>query len=251
MKKGKGADTAPDGGRNPYKGGGKKKAALKASAPVQQDDPRLLVPGLVLVKDFISKEEEEQLTQAVEEREWDLDLKRKVQQYGYRFEHNAQNLRGGYLGPLPDFAQQVTARLVSTGLMPYEPDQMIINHYTPGQGIHPHVDKTHCFEGVVGSLGLGSSCIMEFKHIETGRRVDVFFERRTALMLTGEARYGWTHGISAVVSDTWKGVQFKRKNRISLTWRKVILPPAKSDGEPRPQPTNDDSAHIDEQQATA
>lgn len=53
--------------------------------------------------------------QAVEEREWDLDLKRKVQQYGYRFEHNAQNLRGGYLGPLPDFAQQVTARLVSTG----------------------------------------------------------------------------------------------------------------------------------------
>jgi hypothetical protein len=146
MKKGKGADTAADGGRNPYKGGGKKKAALKASAPVQQDDPRLLVPGLVLVKDFISKEEEEQLiqarpetadsvnillfififsffpskfififAQAVEEREWDLDLKRKVQQYGYRFEHNAQNLRGGYLGPLPDFAQQVTARLVSTG----------------------------------------------------------------------------------------------------------------------------------------
>lgn len=65
MKKGKGADAAPvDGGRNPYKGGGKKKAALKASAPVQQDDPRLLVPGLVLVKDFISKEEEEQLIQA-------------------------------------------------------------------------------------------------------------------------------------------------------------------------------------------
>jgi hypothetical protein len=51
----------------------------------------------------------------VEEREWDLDLKRKVQQYGYRFEHNAQNLRGGYLGPLPDFAREVTSRLVSTG----------------------------------------------------------------------------------------------------------------------------------------
>jgi hypothetical protein len=54
-----------------------------------------------------------------------------------------------------------------------------------------------------------------------------------------------------VVSDTWKGVQFKRKNRISLTWRKVILPPAKSEGEPRPQPANSDSAHIDDQQETA
>jgi hypothetical protein len=67
----------------------------------------------------------------------------------------------------------------------------------------------------------------------------------------GVLKFGCVTGISAVVSDTWKGVQFKRKNRISLTWRKVILPPAKSDGEPRPQPTNDDSAHIDEQQATA
>jgi hypothetical protein len=190
---------------------------------------------------------------------------------------------------------------MNAGLMPYEPDQMIINHYSPGQGIHPHVDKIHCFEGVVGSLGLGSSCIMAFKyarsrvplslshftcihhlmsaghrrHVETGRRVDVFFERRTALMLTGEARYEWTHGtyagvarnahehapseltesdlllmmmpgIAADVADTWKGVQFKRKNRISLTWRKVILPPAKSDAssEPRPQsdaPTSDDA----------
>lgn len=83
--------------------------------------------------------------------------------HGYRFEHSAQNLRGGYLGPLPDFARDTTARLVARGLMPYEPDQMIINHYNPGQGIHPHVDKTHCFEGVVASLALGSSCIMKFE----------------------------------------------------------------------------------------
>jgi hypothetical protein len=69
MKKGRGgggpADGGADngGGRNPFKGGGKKKAALKASAPTQHDDPEALVPGLVLVKDFITKEEEEQLIQ--------------------------------------------------------------------------------------------------------------------------------------------------------------------------------------------
>ncbi len=72
---------------------------------------------------------------------------------------------------------------ILTGLFPLQPDQMIINHYTPGQGdvtyldwfyspshsqralsgINPHVDKTHCFDGVVGSVGMGSSCIMEFR----------------------------------------------------------------------------------------
>lgn len=91
------------------------------------------------------------MLQAVEEREWNHDLKRKVQQYGYRFgtphflslaslpvrcwmsahmrmhvtprvvlsdatEHSSQNLRGGYLGPLPDFARDVTTRLMDQGV---------------------------------------------------------------------------------------------------------------------------------------
>lgn len=84
---------------------------------------------------------------------------------------------------------------------------MIINHYAPGQGINPHVDKTHCFDDVVGSLGLGSSCIFEFRcrkdffltlmgmYLEfyydrntkaPYDRIDIFFERRTAVILSGE-----------------------------------------------------------------
>jgi len=95
------------------------------------------------------------------------------------------------------------------------------------QGIHSHIDKTHCFESVVGSVGLGSSCIMEFKNPNNDVQVDVFFERRTAVVLSGDARYIWTHGIPARTYDIWQGAEYRRKNRISLTWRKVILPTKK------------------------
>jgi len=177
------------------------------------------------VHGFISREEEENLLEAIDHYTWDSDLKRKVQQHGYRFDHQSQNLKA-YLGPLPTVFDFVTDRLVEQGLYPHRPDQMIINHYTPGQGIFPHVDKTHCFDGVVGSVGLGSSCIMQFRPVDgsySGENVDVFFPRRAAVVLSGDSRYKWTHGIPARTSDTWQNADFKRKTRISLTWRTVIL----------------------------
>ena len=152
-----------------------------------------------------------------------MDHKRKVQQYGYKFNHKAHSLKGGHLGPLPDFCKNVTARLVSNGVYSkYNPDQMIINHYTPGQGIFPHWDSIKCFDDIIVSVGLGSSCIMKFQNSETNEEVDVFFERRMAVVLTGEARYVWRHGIPAVTEDTYNGAVYKRKPRISLTWRKVL-----------------------------
>jgi len=186
-------------------------------------DAEALVPGLKIVKDFISKEEEEMVINGIEECPWEHDLKRKVQQYGYKFNHRTHSITGRYLGPLPDFCNDITQRLINQGLFPYLPDQMIINHYAPGQGIFPHVDNTTWFDDVVGSVGLGSSCIMEFLHPETGQRLDVFFERRDAVILSGSARYDWKHGIPARAYDEWQGAQYRRKNRISLTWRRVIL----------------------------
>jgi alkylated DNA repair protein alkB family protein 8 len=105
---------------------------------------------------------------------------------------------------------------------------VIINQYTPGQGINPHVDKTHCFDGVVGSVGLGSSCIMQFRHAEAPFEcIDVWFPRRTAVVLTGDSRYAWTHGIAPNTEDYWHGAMYRRKTRVSVTWRRVIGPYAK------------------------
>lgn len=52
--------------------------------------------------------------------------------------------------------------------------------------------------------------------------VDVWFPRRTAVVLTGAARYDWTHGIAPHTEDVWHGKTLRRKTRISMTWRRVI-----------------------------
>lgn len=171
-------------------------------APLQPNDPTTLIPGLKIVPNFISTQEEEELLsvrfhlhcsfncllpfppplKAINDQAWNEDLKRKTQQYGYKFEHASQNVRS-FLGPLPAWLQRETNRLVERGLYPLMPDQVIINNYVPGQGINPHVDKTHCFDGVVGSLGLGSSCIMQFRHSEAPYEcIDVFFARYCCML---------------------------------------------------------------------
>jgi len=192
---------------------------------LQPDDAQALIPGLVIVKDFVMREEEEVILKALDELEWSTDLKRKVQQFGWRFDHLSQNMKGKRIGPLPTFCASVTARLYERRLFPFEVDQMIVNHYQPGQGIHPHIDKTHCFDTVVGSVGLGSSCVMEFRNADSSKNaavIDVFFERRSAVVLSGDARYKWTHGIPGRAYDNWRGKEHKRKNRVSLTWRRVL-----------------------------
>ena len=149
-------------------------------------------------------------------------MKRKTQQYGYKFEHASQQVKA-YLGPLPECFARETKRLVERGLYQVLPDQMIVNQYTPGQGINPHIDKKHCFDGVVGSLALGSTCIMQFRHWDPPYEfLDVFFARRMAVVLTGESRYNWTHGIVPNTEDVWQGATYRRKTRISMTWRRVI-----------------------------
>ncbi len=43
------------------------------------------------------------------------------------------------------------------------------------------------------------------------------------ILFCRQARYHWTHGISPNMADRWRGSDYIRKNRISITWRKVIL----------------------------
>jgi len=48
-------------------------------------------------------------------------------------------------------------------------------------------------------------------------------EPRSLIVLKGEARYEWAHGIAKRKSDNWQGQVFKRTRRVSLTFRTVIL----------------------------
>jgi hypothetical protein len=81
--------------------------------------------------------------------------------------------------------------------------QAIINLYRPGEGISPHVDLLRRFgDGIVGvSLGDGGVAMRFARAGEDGDEHDVWLPSGSVLVLTGEARYKWTHGIAPRLRD--------------------------------------------------
>jgi alkylated DNA repair dioxygenase AlkB len=151
-----------------------------------------------------------------------------AEHYGWRYDYKGRTVtRDMYLGPLPEWLQPLCDELHERGLMPLVADQVIVNEYEPGQGIAPHVDCVPCFADTIASITIGSSCELEFTHIESRRKVPLFLARRSLVVFSGEARYDWRHGIAGRLSDLHEGRKVTRGRRLSLTFRNVLI-----DGEP-------------------
>ncbi|ESK94097.1 fe2og oxygenase family oxidoreductase [Moniliophthora roreri MCA 2997] len=159
---------------------------------------------------------------------------------------------------------------VHTLLFPRAPSrarQAIINLYHPGEGITPHVDLLRRFgDGIIG-VSFSSGCVMQFvkqeRQPEAGKECvdadgnrnavdsqssndqpvyDVYLPERSIIVMTGDARYRWTHGIARRVRDYvfLKGKQdhdggewIDRKVRLSITFR-WLLPGAEVVGGDNP-----------------
>ena len=182
------------------------------------------IPGLLYSQNFISESYEAELIETIDRQPWLTDLKRRVQHYGYKYDYKARSVDSSmYLGPLPDWALEIAGELYSQGLMPRMPDQLIVNEYEPGQGISAHVDCKPCFDNTIVSISLGSSCVMNFTSVKDKTKYPLFLERRSVVVLAGEARYDWQHSIPARKSDVYEGERIARQRRLSLTLRNVLV----------------------------
>lgn len=175
--------------------------------------------GLQYLPDFITADEERALIEVLDQQPWLNDLKRRVQHYGYKYDYKARAVTtDSYLGPLPNWLMPVTQKL------PFKPDQapdqIIVNEYLPGQGISAHIDCVPCFSDTIASLSLGSGAVMQFTNGLEKR--DLYLEPRSLIILSGPARYEWTHAIPARKSDVVDGFKIERRRRVSLTFRTVI-----------------------------
>ncbi|KAM9319811.1 tRNA (carboxymethyluridine(34)-5-O)-methyltransferase ALKBH8 [Gastrophryne carolinensis] len=201
-----------------------------------------LPPGLVVVEDFVSVEEETTLLESIQ---WESEncyqkaLKhRRVKHYGYEFRYDNNNIdkEKPLPGGLPASCNVVLDRCIQQGLIRHHPDQLTVNQYEPGQGIPPHIDTHSAFEDEILSLSLGAEIVMDFKH-PNGSCVPVMVPRRSLLVMGGESRYLWTHGITPRKFDvihasegqkvgTFSGnaealTLNKRGTRTSFTFRKI------------------------------
>src|SRR5262249_10659864 len=111
------------------------------------------------VADYLDEPRERALIEEIDGMPWLTELRRRVQHYGYKYDYKGRKVTPEmYLGPLPAWLQPLCQELKDRGLMPRVADQVIINEYTPGQGIAPHVDCVPCFADTIASLTLGSGC---------------------------------------------------------------------------------------------
>ena len=182
------------------------------------------IEGVSYIEDFISRDEEQALISAIDRQSWLADLKRRVQHYGYKYDYKERKVTDdSYIGDLPDWIMPIARRLHDQSIFKAIPDQAIVNEYEPGQGISAHIDCVPCFDDTIASLSLGSAAIMQFTHPQSGIKEDFYLKERSLVVLSGPARYEWTHAIPARKSDVVNGFKIERGRRISLTFRKMIL----------------------------
>lgn len=184
--------------------------------------------GLILLDNFIDDELEKQLIELVNEEKVESRLKhRAVIHYGFEFIYGSNNVDP--TNPLPRRIPVECEKLWSVlaeklpELSWFQPDQLTVNVYEPGQGIPQHCDTHSPFHDPIISLSLESDVVMEFRQNDSLR--NLLLPRKSLLIMSGESRYGWQHGITPRTMDIvstkdGKLTIKKRSTRISFTFRK-------------------------------
>ena len=185
------------------------------------------IPGLMYKPEFITKDEETRLLACIDGAEWSTELQRRVQHYGWRYDYKQRQIDESMrLGELPEWARELARRLVNEGFMKELPDQVIVNEYRGRQGISRHIDQPQSFAEHVATISLLETWGMVFRRRDSREKVEIPLERRSVAVLTGDARYKWTHEIpqrkSELLADQWgKRRRVERSRRLSVTFRMV------------------------------
>ena len=195
---------------------------------------RLRAVGVVYETTFLSDPTCGQLLASIDAQPWMYDLKRRVQHYGWKYDYASRFVTDDMqIGPLPSFIRDIALRLRDRGWFQRTPDQVIVNEYDPAkkQGIAPHVDR-ECFGPTVATLSLGDAWPMQFAATNRYRRpgaqegakderVELVLDVGSILVLRGDSRSKWTHGIAARRTDNPGPNRRARRRRVSVTFRTV------------------------------
>jgi alkylated DNA repair dioxygenase AlkB len=172
-----------------------------------------MIPGLTIIEDFLSEDEEKELISFINTQEWNSTISRRVQHYGYEY---------GYFPPYEVKLTKPIPEIFMKYIRIINPEfnQVIVNEYEPGQGIGKHTDhKTH-FGDMIVSISLLSATTITFsdrKYTE-----DIYVQPRTQVIMEGDARWKFTHQIPARKSDKIGEETIPRGKRISVTFRTYV-----------------------------
>jgi len=132
---------------------------------------------------------------------WNTELSRRTQQYGYKYDYFNKSIKKIDTS-IPEYI------LLPCILQHIQPEQVIVNEYTDGQGIASHIDSTIFGEKIV-ILSLASDTNMTFSTRTDA--INIKLPRRSMLILSDHMRYKLQHGIKRHTGDT----------RYSITYRTI------------------------------
>lgn len=180
-----------------------------------------LLSGLSYRDDYITPSEEAALIAAIDRQPWSMELLRRRQWYGWAPDDTAYGAPEEYRPqPMPDWLGWLAARLHTDGLFAGTPQRALVNEYHPGQGIGAHKDRDTDRIRTVAIISLGSSIMMDFTRLGHAARTQYLYPR-SLLVMQGEAREKWMHGITGRKADKVGGLVMPRQRRLSVTFRYV------------------------------
>ncbi|WP_031237292.1 alpha-ketoglutarate-dependent dioxygenase AlkB [Asticcacaulis sp. AC460] len=177
------------------------------------------VPGLSYREDYITPAEEAELIAQIDRRPWSLELLRRRQWYGWAYDDTALGRPSDYQPqPMEEWLNIHARRLHGDGWFAGVPQCALVNEYEPGQGIGAHKDRDIEHIRSVAILSLGSAAMMDFTRPNHVMRSH-YLRPRSLVVMTGEVREHWMHGIVGRKSDRLGGLVLPRGRRLSLTMR--------------------------------
>lgn len=138
----------------------------KVDTTLKNESKTLNIPGFHCISNFITKEEAVYLMKLIDSLQWNCDLKRRTQQYGYKYDYTHRDVHQK-AAPIPKEFYFLLNRLVEKKIFSKFPDQIIINEYIGSQGIHKHVDRFPIFGETIASLSLLKPCVMIFHELDS------------------------------------------------------------------------------------
>jgi alkylated DNA repair dioxygenase AlkB len=172
------------------------------------------VPGLDLHGDFVTERQEADIVMRAlvpargavrPARSSPIGSERaRVERYGMTV-----YTTGNVSSEIPVYLRELCQRIHADGITKELPNSVSINEYKKGQGLVSHVDNPDggdeiCILGLAGDAQMKMECIDHDAH----HHVEFTFPRRGLLVMTGMARWFYTHGVLPLA-----------QNRISLVFR--------------------------------
>jgi alkylated DNA repair dioxygenase AlkB len=176
------------------------------------------VPGLYLIKDLITVEEEQWLLTETEQGEWKDNRtgSRQVQIYG-PYHDNKYKIIPGQYSEHPEWiswlAQRVHDRITDvnrTKLLGNETCEVYINKYVDDNGLQYHFDNRKTYDDCIYGISMGNDAFMGFKKGSTKFKIGV--PARSMYIMSGESRNVYKHGID---------YGWITGKRISITFRTI------------------------------